>query len=344
MGKILFSIVGILCLCIAVLIYYISETSLENTVRASEMNAISIIEQFKVLRGYYVQNVVKKVKANSEIKITYDHKNRTDAIPLPATLIHDMSELLGKRSEEFIQLKLYSAYPFPNRRGRVLDEFGRKALAHFQENPEQTLVQRDSLANGQEVVRIAVADRMVAKACVQCHNNRPDTPKNDWRLNDVRGVLEVISPIDTQISFNQAMLKNVIWIALFAVVLVGFLVAGIWMFMRSMVRTETESAKIVSMMENTSTGTMFADKGFIIRYMNAEFVKNLRNLEAHLPVSADNVLGQSIDIFHRQSEHQRRLLSNPDNLPMVSRITIGREIIDITIARFTTRTRTIWGR
>ena len=35
---------------------------------------------------------------------------------------------------------------------------------------------------GQEVVRVAIADKMMAQGCVNCHNARHDTPKHDWKL------------------------------------------------------------------------------------------------------------------------------------------------------------------
>jgi adenylate cyclase len=33
-------------------------------------------------------------------------------------------------------------------------------------------------------------------SCVQCHNSHPDSPGTDWRVGDVRGVLEIIRPLD----------------------------------------------------------------------------------------------------------------------------------------------------
>ena len=44
LGKIMFSIVGILGASIVFLIIYISNVSLENTIEASKQNAVSIID------------------------------------------------------------------------------------------------------------------------------------------------------------------------------------------------------------------------------------------------------------------------------------------------------------
>ena len=325
----MFSIVGILGVSIVGLIIYVSNASLANTIEASKQNAVSIIDQYKTLRGYYVKSVIKKVKGNDTgLKISYDHKTMKNAIPLPATLIHDMSELLGKKSGDNVKLKLYSEYPFPNRKGRKLDEFGRQAIASFANDPDSVFVRQEKFG-GTDVVRVAVADKMVAQACVNCHNSRHDTPKSDWKLNDVRGVLEVISPIGSQLANNSSMLNKVIGITMFAVILVALMVAGIWFFMKSIKKTETETAKIVSMMENSTSAIIFADKNFNIQYINPESEKVLERLKDELPIKPDDILGQSIDIFHKNPQVQRKLLSDPRNLPHNTTITVGKEIVSL---------------
>ena len=332
LGKVMFSIVGILAASILFLITYISQASLENTVEASKLNAVSIIDQYKTLRGYYVKSVVKKVKGNDTgLKISYDHKTMKNGIPLPATLIHDMSELLSKKSGENIKLKLYSPYPFPNRAGRTIDSFGQKAMAFFDKNPDSVFVKQEKL-DGSDVVRVAVADKMVAQACVNCHNSRADTPKNDWKLNDVRGVLEVISPINAQLSSNGSMLNRVIEISVFIVVLVVLMVIGIQLFLKSMKKSETETAKIVSMMENIPKGNLFAGTDLVIQYMNPESMKIVKKLEQYLPVKAEEIIGQSIDIFHTNPQYQREIVGNPANLPVKTEIQLGPETVEMDIS------------
>ena len=332
LGKVMFSIVGILAASILFLITYISQASLENTVEASKLNAVSIIDQYKTLRGYYVKSVVKKVKGNDTgLKISYDHKTMKNGIPLPATLIHDMSELLSKKSGENIKLKLYSPYPFPNRAGRTIDSFGQKAMAFFDKNPDSVFVKQEKLY-GSDVVRVAVADKMVAQACVNCHNSRADTPKNDWKLNDVRGVLEVISPINAQLTSNGSMLNRVIEISVFIVVLVVLMVIGIQLFLKSMKKSETETAKIVSMMENIPKGNLFAGTDLVIQYMNPESMKIAKKLEQYLPVKAEEIIGQSIDIFHTNPQYQREIVGNPANLPVKTEIQLGPETVEMDIS------------
>ena len=52
--------------------------------------------QFRALRSYYTEHVVNKVKASGALNILSAHDCGPDTIPLPATMIHDLSEVLGR--------------------------------------------------------------------------------------------------------------------------------------------------------------------------------------------------------------------------------------------------------
>src|SRR5262249_47539042 len=75
-----------------------------------------------------------------------------------------------------------------------------------------------------------------------------------------------------------------------------------------MVKTRSEAARVSSMMEQAPVNVMFADREFKIRYVNPASVKTLKQIEHLLPIKADQILGQSIDIFHKRPEHQRSML------------------------------------
>ncbi len=70
---------------------------------------------------------------------------------------------------------------------------------------------------------------------------------------------------------------------------------------------------------------------FKVVYLNPRSLELLRQIEDQLPVSADKILGQSIDIFHRNPEHQRKLLADPANLPHKATIELGDNILDLEI-------------
>ncbi|MBT3511435.1 MAG: chemotaxis protein, partial [Nitrospina sp.] len=85
-------------------------------------------------------------------------------------------------------------------------------------------------------------------------------------------------------------------------------------------------------MENTPKGTMFAGTDLIVQFMNPESMNILKRLEEHLPVKPENIIGQSIDIFHKDPQHQRNIVSNPKNLPVKTLITVGPESVSLDIS------------
>lgn len=173
-------------------------------------SALQTAKQFKTIRGYYTKHVIKKVKANGTLKPSFNHETEPDAVPLPATLIHDLSALLAK---EDTSINLYSVYPFPIRGKRQLDTFQSEAWDFLNANPDKKFVLQET-RNNQQIVRVAVADHMVVQSCVNCHNTYPESPKTDWKLGDVRGVLEVNTVIDTQLAKGAALANWIIIVTL----------------------------------------------------------------------------------------------------------------------------------
>jgi methyl-accepting chemotaxis protein len=86
-----------------------------------------------------------------------------------------------------------------------------------------------------------------------------------------------------------------------------------------------------SIVENAPTNIMLADRDLKITYMNPASMVFLRKIERHLPIRAESVLGSNIDVFHKNPAYQRKLLSDPKNLPVRANINIGPEIADLLV-------------
>ena len=96
---------------------------------------------------------------------------------------------------------------------------------------------------------------------------------------------------------------------------------------------QKEMAQISSMMENAPVNVIFCDPiDFKINYINPASVKTLKTIEQHLPIRADQMMGQCIDIFHKNPAHQRKLLSDPRNLPYNAQIQVGPEVLDLLVS------------
>ncbi|HET7690421.1 MAG TPA: methyl-accepting chemotaxis protein [Nocardioidaceae bacterium] len=95
---------------------------------------------------------------------------------------------------------------------------------------------------------------------------------------------------------------------------------------------EAQVARVTSMMENSPTNMMFADRDLVITYMNPASLNTLRGLEEFLPVSADEIVGSSLDIFHKTPSYQRGILGNESNLPRRANIQVGPETLDLLVS------------
>ena len=98
---------------------------------------------------------------------------------------------------------------------------------------------------------------------------------------------------------------------------------------------QIEMVRQARMLENAPTSMMFADRDLNIRYMNPATIKLLKRIEAYLPCKAEELMGRSIDMFHRDPSHQRRLLSDPKNLPHRALINVGPEQADLLVSAIT---------
>lgn len=106
-----------------------------------------------------------------------------------------------------------------------------------------------------------------------------------------------------------------------------------WDVITKKLEDQQEISRIQSMMENMPINVMMADiKDFTINYLNPESCKTLKTIEQYLPVRADEMQGQCIDILHKNPSHQRNILSDPKNLPHQAQIQVGKEVLDLLVS------------
>lgn len=98
------------------------------------------------------------------------------------------------------------------------------------------------------------------------------------------------------------------------------------------VAAQESLARVESMMENAPINVIFADPDGVIRYMNPASLDTLRGLNQHLPVPADEILGGSFDVFHKQPHVQRAIVKDPSRLPHRAVISVGPEKLDLLVS------------
>jgi hypothetical protein len=177
----------------------------EDLIKASALDgAAQQSEMLDEVNTVYSAEVADRVRG---VPVTHDYAGKPGAIPLPATLTIELGRHMSDRGKSGVQVRLYSDFPFRDRpNGTPQDDFEREALYQLRENPDQP-VYRFEEADGRPVLRYATARRM-QETCVKCHNTHPNSPKKDWKVGDVPGVLEVIRPLDGDVERARAGLRG----------------------------------------------------------------------------------------------------------------------------------------
>lgn len=256
------------------LLYLVPHLSKEQSKQDAYLESQRIVNYIKIFRAYYNDNVLSKIKAHSDLKINFDHKTKETTIPLPATLVHDLGDLFTNSTD--LSVAMYSDFPFPNREDRKLDKFQTEALASVLKNPSKDY-SREEILVGKPVLRTVFADFLTAESCVTCHNTRADTPKDTWKLGDIRGVIEVSIPLHTSFGSGKILTYSIL---LF--ILLNFSILSIYYFFymkrknRRLENKVTNKDKILSEYKKAvDLGAIVskADTHGIITYVNDAFVE-----------------------------------------------------------------------
>ncbi|NER32510.1 MAG: diguanylate cyclase [Oscillatoria sp. SIO1A7] len=143
----------------------------------------------------YSSNVVDRVNFMDDVTVSPEYHSVSGGIPNPATYTIELGERITDISEGVL-FRLYSDYPFPNRQrtGGPRDRFEREALNYLQEHPEASFYRKDKL--GDRLCFRYTEAVVMQPSCVACHNALPNSPKHDWKVGEVRGIVEITQPVD----------------------------------------------------------------------------------------------------------------------------------------------------
>lgn len=94
-----------------------------------------------------------------------------------------------------------------------------------------------------------------------------------------------------------------------------------------------DAERLKQMVDRMPINAMMCDPETLeMTYMNEASRTTLEGLQQYLPVKVEDIVGQSIDVFHKNPEHQRRILRDPKNLPFRTKIALGPETLDLQIS------------
>jgi diguanylate cyclase (GGDEF)-like protein len=215
---IVFILVLLLCLGLGIGLAGSYHLSLQLVESQAQHYASVTANTLNLTRTIYSENVVQALTAVEGVTVSAEYHEIPGGIPNPATFSIELAERLSDRKQGSI-VKLYSDYPFPNRRstGGPQDDFEREALAYLRQNPYASFYRKEKLGD-RLTFRYAEAVRL-KPSCVACHNTLPSSPKRDWQVGEVRGVVAITQPLDSILLIAQQGLRNIYAILIVIMVL-----------------------------------------------------------------------------------------------------------------------------
>lgn len=199
-------LVLLLCAGVVGALWNMSRLSINLIESQARQNAVLYAQAINQARNLYSSEAVSRLTGVHGVTVTDKYATQQGAIPVPASYLIELGQQLSQKNPG-MSVRLYSDYPFPMRKGKdggPRDNFEREALRFLRQNPEQPFVRIETF-QGHRALRYGQADIM-QPSCVACHNSEPSSPKRDWKVGDVRGVLEITSPIDNFVAqTNQSL-------------------------------------------------------------------------------------------------------------------------------------------
>lgn len=109
-----------------------------------------------------------------------------------------------------------------------------------------------------------------------------------------------------------------------------------WSIVTEKLKTEAATERLMNMLDEMPINVIAADAETLeINYINKTSIDTLRPLQSLLPVPVDQLMGQCIDIFHKNPAHQRTLLADPSNLPHSAKIQLAEHTLDLRVSAIT---------
>ncbi len=166
------------------------ENNKKTLIARARENATGITVQITADRAYYTKNVIGKLKKEwPDFKADQYYHDTEGAIPLPATFVQEVSEEINSSGQ--YRYELLSKWNINEEKG-LKTEFQERAWHKISQSPAESYSEIAPRGAGETLavdIKYAIADLASAPACVSCHNAHAESPKNDFALNDVMGVL-----------------------------------------------------------------------------------------------------------------------------------------------------------
>lgn len=143
-------------------------------------------------RTAYTRLIVNRLANEEKVIQASEHWKDEKALLLPAQMFRAGAELAQEQGADF-SYGLLSLWPI-NSQNKPKTEAEKTGLKHVVDHPNENYYGEETLG-GTRYFTAVYPDKAVAKACVVCHNNHKDSPKTDFKMDDVMGGVVIRIPL-----------------------------------------------------------------------------------------------------------------------------------------------------
>ncbi len=176
---------------------------------------------------FYSERVDGLNYKKTKVRFSEDYSKDDTAMPLPATYAIDIADRISRKDPN-MQARIFSHYPWPGRKdGGPRDDFESRALSWLEANngrAEQRFREYHEIneKNGERWLWYA-RPRLMEKSCLSCHNDpKQKSPKKDWQVGDVGGVIKIGRRLDATATSRSGMAAALALMAVSGVTLLAF--------------------------------------------------------------------------------------------------------------------------
>jgi methyl-accepting chemotaxis protein len=184
---------------------FLDEANIRQISASASPFAAGVSRQIASDRAYYTKNVIGKLKKEAgDFKADAGYHDIEGAIPLPATYVREVAESLGDSAG--YQTDLLSKWPVNSSRG-ISSAPLHRAWAALEKDPDTPYQEYLPAGEGAELLYVT-SDVAGAEACVSCHNAHPNSPKKDFTMGDLMGILAVSVPVTQDAGIAKTLLAK----------------------------------------------------------------------------------------------------------------------------------------
>lgn len=144
-------------------------------------------------RGVYTKLVVNRLVNQEHVIKATEHWQEDKTLPLPAQMLRAGAEAVQEKSTDFSYNLLSLAAINPQNKPKT--DVEKQGLEFVANNADKNFYGEEKLGDKNYFTAV-YPDKATVEACISCHNNHKDSPKKDFKLNDVMGGVVIRIPLN----------------------------------------------------------------------------------------------------------------------------------------------------